>query len=1416
MLVKILLLFFVVVEIATASPKHDADKVFKDLDNRTQTIKLRLLDFNREASMYVAASNSALSSKFKKRQRADFTFDYVLRDYKNKAYLKAINRYHNGRDLGVIISKYELALRVANIYLDYGLYDYSSRIVNSLLGHEDSAVASLARFYLAKHNYKKHYWDEALKGFESVSDGLPDDLMDQNRIYQGIIYQQQKKHKAAINVFGQVPETSEAYVYAQFNIAMSTLRQGWWSDAENNISRILNKISGDSVLKRNLSDRLYIAAGYAQLQRKYYREAQRSLSHVSQGGAYTYKASLGLGLIAAEQGEYDKALQIMNQLISTYSQQLVTEEANVVVPFLLESIASVEKTADYYAKAMQYFKNVIEEINLVLPGLEQGLYDKEFIASAEYEAGYVSSVASLRRGKLNRYLFDLLSVGRWQAASQNFQDVKELQQLLGVWQQTLSVVGPYRRKAYKKYNALILKYQQQLGRLERDYTAYLRHAIKAKLLLRRDYFSSYLNQSSFALARNYDDALGVKISVTLGAQVIDEEKVRQAYRNYLALSQKTAINRRSALARLAELEIDYYDQLMADERPENNNKDRAIKQLDSSIALMKTALKDYPKHKDNDHLLYQLIKAYDKKSDNKNVLLAMRELVDNYAQSRFFTEIQFKLGEKYLTGNESIDAELAYSAALRRGDDGSVFYQRALYKRAWSRLRQSLYEDALEDFFDVLRLSDFGEHRKMTAAENTLYDDILRGLSLIFINQGGLESLVSYFKRMRKSPYASAVFRKLGDTYLGQQRNQDAVAVYEAFVDNFPDSPHAPLFVVNVIETWSNNGLRDYELKARIKLDENYAPGSKFWTKNDIRKYPNINDALKANILYMTSYYHSRYQHTKESDALALAKNWYERYFRFFSNQKESANTHFLYAELLSDAGELSAALQHYDQASSTITRDKQSAEAAYARIVTVNTLSQQQKTKNRLDEALFRKKVSYTIDFAKKYPDDKRLPGALLHILEGLFNRKQYQQSLDTAMLFPTSADKVLRDKVVVIEAHSQFALKNYKAAEALYAKLKNNIPAVFDKKNNISESLASAIYKQGELAEKNNDIPSAIKLYLRASESAPESAVAPIAQFDAANLLIKNQSFVSAIELLETFKQKYPNNKLQSQVSKKLAVLYLKEDHREKSAMALENFAKSGDSVREERRDALWQAAELYQSVDNDEKARFLFSQYVLEYPQPLAPAMEARINLVALYGNIGDIKSQNHWRQSIVDAEKRAGNNTTARAQYLAAISALQLAVEFHEIFENIKLVRPLKESLRKKKTAMRSAINSLERVNHYAIEKTSTEATFRIAEIYNAFSKALINSPRPRGLQGLELEQYTLLLEEQAFPFEEKAIEYYKSNTTLVKTGTFDEWVGKSFKHLSVLLPSRYGKQEKLEAFIELPAKVYSSNIGFLKK
>jgi hypothetical protein len=96
--------------------------------------------------------------------------------------------------------------------------------------------------------------------------------------------------------------------------------------------------------------------------------------------------------------------------------------------------------------------------------------------------------------------------------------------------------------------------------------------------------------------------------------------------------------------------------------------------------------------------------------------------------------------------------------------------------------------------------------------------------------------------------------------------------------------------------------------------------------------------------------------------------------------------------------------------------------------------------------------------------------------------------------------------------------------------------------------------------------------------------------------------------------------------------------------------------------------------------------------------------------------------------------------------------------------------------------------------YGIAEVTTAATFGMAELYRKLGADLMASERPRNLDQEAREQYDVLLEEQAFPFEEKAIELHETNAHRSGEGIYDEWVQRSFEALAKLKPARYSKVE----------------------
>ena len=119
---------------------------------------------------------------------------------------------------------------------------------------------------------------------------------------------------------------------------------------------------------------------------------------------------------------------------------------------------------------------------------------------------------------------------------------------------------------------------------------------------------------------------------------------------------------------------------------------------------------------------------------------------------------------------------------------------------------------------------------------------------------------------------------------------------------------------------------------------------------------------------------------------------------------------------------------------------------------------------------------------------------------------------------------------------------------------------------------------------------------------------------------------------------------------------------------------------------------------------------------------------------------------------------------------------------------------------KKSAMKEVLDDYARISAYGTVEYSAAANYQIATIYHLLASGLMTSERPAGLAGIELEQYNILLEEQADPFDDKAIHILVTNTNLVKQGIYNEWIRKSFDELAQLSPGRYSRQEQLEPVV----------------
>nr|WP_240902009.1 tetratricopeptide repeat protein [Wenzhouxiangella sp. XN24] len=421
--------------------------------------------------------------------------------------------------------------------------------------------------------------------------------------------------------------------------------------------------------------------------------------------------------------------------------------------------------------------------------------------------------------------------------------------------------------------------------------------------------------------------------------------------------------------------------------------------------------------------------------------------------------------------------------------------------------------------------------------------------------------------------------------------------------------------------------------------------------------------------------------------------------------------------------------------------------------------------------------------------------------------------RSASARVLARESVDAAIRSAALLVSAHSAFDLGAFALAEADYAAWEAERAVAIEPgarpddaaaqlAATVRERLAASIYRQGQAAAESGELAAAVGHFQRIAAAAPSSPVAATGQYDAAALLFSAAEWSAAAAAYESFIGGWPEHALAAaaQVSRAAALVELGDA--ERAAPALAAVSRLAGESEDVRRAALWQSAELYAEAGDSARADQALRDYLERFPTPWDAALEARHRLAESADMRADHAARTRWLESIVTAHEQAGELATARSRTLAAAATLELAMPVVERFTGYALDLPLEKTVPEKAARMRAAVDSLGAAADYGVAEVTTEAAFRMAEIYRGMASALLDSPPPPDLDEDTLEQYVMLLEEQAFPFEEDAIAIHEANAARARDGLYDRWVIASFETLAELVPARWNRKETGEHVVEL--------------
>lgn len=820
----------------------------------------------------------------------------------------------------------------------------------------------------------------------------------------------------------------------------------------------------------------------------------------------------------------------------------------------------------------------------------------------------------------------------------------------------------------------------------------------------------------------------------------------------------------------------------------------ADSRLEAQISAYQELLARYPNAKGNDEVLYQLAKIQALKGDSAAELATLERLISQYPDSPRRPEAEFRRGDHYYNLARYRDAHAAFITASDKGS--GALARNSAYMAGWCQFKRSDFEGASGQFLAILsQLLGTSDQPEVTAAEDrTMVDDLLRAMALTFLLTDGADSLDQLLADQSPA-WDHLLYRELAELQASKELYQAALTTIDHYRQRHPASPWSARFALQGLSWREQAGFLNQLAEAQAAFVSDWGVRSSNWQGADPALRAELLPALDHLLRLLAQDAHARAQNWAKTDpggqqaAYLAAADRYAELLATVPDAADAPAQRFLMADTLLAGGNYPAAATTFAQVAYG-DGGAQAAEAGYATVVA----SQQQLAlvaasgDRELERGATLTLVDYSLRFATTFASDPRANEVRLLAADQQLQLSQYDAARATAQPLVASSNGDQRRRALLITAFAAEALNDYAGAEQALAAVAPLVASEKTLSGEVRDRQAAAIYRQGETALAAGDQAAAIGHFQRLHQSLPTSPFAKQAQFDAATLMLSSGRTAEAVPLLEDFRRSYPSDPLTAELPVKLAAAYGVLGQPARAADELERIALA-DPDPEARRQALLLAIDAVAESGDQARLRQLRQTYVERYPEPLDMAQELRFALAQDLSGSARTKAL----EGIIRADS-ASTTLVARSRALAIQSALLLARDAQQACLALRIGQPLAASVKRKRQALELARGQWQRLLDYHDKSTTAEGTFQIAELYADLAKSLLTSAPPAGLDELALEEYQLLLEEQAYPFEEKAIATHELNLARTRDGVYDPWIERSLAQLATLVPGRYARRE----------------------
>jgi len=337
-----------------------------------------------------------------------------------------------------------------------------------------------------------------------------------------------------------------------------------------------------------------------------------------------------------------------------------------------------------------------------------------------------------------------------------------------------------------------------------------------------------------------------------------------------------------------------------------------------------------------DAVYYLLGYVLEENMDDEGARAAWTTLVERFPKSDYAAEVHLRIGETLFDFAEYKEAAESYNAVLNYPT--STYYDKALYKLAWSYFQDYDYDSAIKTFKRLI--SWYDSQNKTGATASALREEAIDYLALSLTEDdwdadgekdpdAGVGRALGYLSG--GTMWEREIIRAYGKGLYDLQDNKkwpEAITVYDHLLKSDPLDFAGPDYLKLVILIHDEMGAIDKAADARKRMVDLFGPKTAWWAKHATspERREKLARAMEESLRQRALYHHERAQALKvrgisEQDESLLAESVdqyqkaataYREYIGTYPDEPASYEMTFFYAEALWYAGQYVAAAPVY------------------------------------------------------------------------------------------------------------------------------------------------------------------------------------------------------------------------------------------------------------------------------------------------------------------------------------------------------------------------------------------------------------------------------------------------------------------------------------------------------------------------